>query len=100
MPETPTLSVRGMQSAPNTAVLGGLQRRESKIAKLGLEMGFGGGKKRSETVAGAEAGGGTKTGDDTRSTEEKQNLLGKYLNNVEDLVEDLKETQPFGTMVC
>lgn len=109
MPETPTLSIRGMQSAPNTAIFGGgaggLQRRESKIAKLGLEMGFGGGgggpKRRSETVAGAEAaGGGAATGDETRSTEEKQNLLGKYLNNVEDLVEDLKETQPFGTMVC
>lgn len=98
MPETPTLSIRGMQSAPNTAMLGGPQRRESKIAKLGLEMGFGGAKKRSETVAGSEAT-GPKVEDGTRSMEEKKNLLGKYLNNVEDLVEDLKETQPFGTMV-
>jgi len=27
----------------------------------------------------------------TRTTDEKQTMLGKYLNNVQDLVEDLKE---------
>jgi hypothetical protein len=31
-----------------------------------------------------------------RSTEEKQRLLGRYLSNVEDLVQDLRETTPFG----
>jgi hypothetical protein len=36
---------------------------------------------------------------DTRTTDEKQALLGRYLNNVEDLVEDLKETAPFGATV-
>lgn len=36
----------------------------------------------------------------TKTTEEKQALLGKYLNNVADLVEDLKETAPFGSTVC
>lgn len=38
-------------------------------------------------------------GDDegrTRTMEEKQALLGRYLNNVEDLVEDLRESTPFG----
>lgn len=35
----------------------------------------------------------------TRMTDEKQALLGRYLNNVEDLVEDLKETAPFGATV-
>lgn len=35
----------------------------------------------------------------TRTTDEKQALLGRYLNNVEDLVEDLKETAPFGATV-
>lgn len=35
----------------------------------------------------------------TRTTEEKQSLLGRYLNNVEDLVEDLRETAPFGAML-
>ncbi|KAL9006823.1 MAG: hypothetical protein Q9188_000434 [Gyalolechia gomerana] len=32
----------------------------------------------------------------TRTTDEKQRLLGRYLNNVQDLVDDLKETAPFG----
>lgn len=32
----------------------------------------------------------------TKTTEEKQGLLGRYLNNVEDLVEDLRESAPFG----
>ncbi|KAF2432481.1 cell division control protein 14 [Tothia fuscella] len=31
-----------------------------------------------------------------RSTDEKQKLLGKYLSNVEDLVQDLRESTPFG----
>lgn len=31
-----------------------------------------------------------------RTTNEKQRLLGRYLNNVEDLVQDLKESAPFG----
>jgi len=31
-----------------------------------------------------------------REPEEKQNLLARYLNNVNDLVEDLKESTPFG----
>ena len=35
----------------------------------------------------------------TKTTEEKQALLGRYLNNVEDLVEDLKESAPFGASV-
>ena len=42
--------------------------------------------------------GGRDVGDEggTRSTEEKQGLLGRYLSNVEDMVEDLKESAPFG----
>ncbi|MCJ1272285.1 hypothetical protein MMC21_000071 [Puttea exsequens] len=35
----------------------------------------------------------------TRSTEEKQALLGRHLSNVEDLVEDLRESAPFGVGV-
>lgn len=35
----------------------------------------------------------------TKTTEEKQGLLGRYLSNVEDLVEDLKESAPFGASV-
>lgn len=32
----------------------------------------------------------------TKTTEEKQGLLGRHLSNVEDLVEDLRESAPFG----
>ncbi|KAL9111736.1 MAG: hypothetical protein Q9227_003795 [Pyrenula ochraceoflavens] len=114
MPETPKSQLMSA-SVPNTAVLGvggggrggggGLQRRESKIARMGAEMGIGGGfgKRKVETYAGENvavdnAGSGDGQ-EETRTTEEKQGLLGKYLNNVEDLVEDLRETQPFGTVV-
>ncbi|KAF2138724.1 uncharacterized protein K452DRAFT_276422 [Aplosporella prunicola CBS 121167] len=34
-------------------------------------------------------------GGETRTTEEKQALLGRYLSNVEDLVQDLRENAPF-----
>jgi hypothetical protein len=83
MPETPTTA---SVSLPGTAV--GLQRRESKL---------GGGVGISRTVAGGEGGNGRGA---TKSTEEKQALLGKYLSNVKDLVEDLKETAPFGSTIC
>lgn len=58
--------------------------------------GIGGGLQRSPSKrlgsgAGGEAG--------TKTTEEKQALLGRYLNNVEDLVEDLRESAPFGASV-
>ena len=33
----------------------------------------------------------------TKGTDEKQEMLGKYLGNVDDLVEDLRERMPFGT---
>ncbi|KAL1862243.1 hypothetical protein Plec18167_000969 [Paecilomyces lecythidis] len=88
MPETPTTPAPG-SSAPNTAVLG-LHRSPSKVA---------GPISRSVNVPGA-GGRDSKGGRDTRNTEEKQALLGRYLNNVEDLVEDLKETAPFGSSVC
>lgn len=57
--------------------------------------GVGGGLHRSPSkrLGGGERGGrqvGTKT------TEEKQALLGRHLSNVEDLVEDLRESAPFG----
>jgi hypothetical protein len=34
-----------------------------------------------------------------RSTEEKQHLLGRHLNSVDDLVADLQESVPFGGAV-
>jgi len=35
-----------------------------------------------------------------RSQEEKQYLLGKYLSNVDALVQDLQETAPFHSVAC
>ena len=72
MPETP---FAGKISSPNG---GGLHRSPSKASRIGSR----GGKAEEEG---------------TRTTEEKQGLLGRYLNNVEDLVEDLKESAPFGS---
>ncbi|PGH17597.1 hypothetical protein AJ80_04776 [Polytolypa hystricis UAMH7299] len=85
MPETPSIPIANA-SAPNTAVLG-LQRSPSKIA---------GAFSRSVNAAGDFS---RDTGADTKTTEYKQAILGRYLNNVEDLVEDLKETAPFGGKV-
>jgi hypothetical protein len=81
MPETsPPKPQREIASATNTAVLGGRGRE--------LVAAF---ERRRETVGGGEAG-VSETGDsETRTTEEKQRLLGKHLSNVKDLVEDLRE---------
>lgn len=57
----------------------GLRRSPSKASKLGSV--------ERTKIAGEEG---------TRTTDEKQSLLGRYLNNVQDLVDDLKETAPFG----
>ena len=79
MPETPYIY---SASVPATAVGG--QQSPSKWSR-----------------AYSQSGGGARTGDGfevagTKSTEEKQVLLGRYLNNVEDLVEDLRGSAPFG----
>ena len=37
-----------------------------------------------------------KDAESTRTIDEKQELLGRHLSNVQDLVEDLRETMPFG----
>ena len=78
MPETPIL---GPASPP------ALQRSPSKISSRPMSQ-------SSHTSSGPG-----KMIRDTRTTDEKQALLGRYLNNVEDLVEDLKETAPFGATV-
>lgn len=57
--------------------------------------GAGGGLHRSPSKRlGSGEGGGRQAG--TKTTEEKQGLLGRHLSNVEDLVEDLRESAPFG----
>ncbi|KAA6407638.1 MAG: cell division control 14 [Lasallia pustulata] len=79
MPETPyTYSA----SAPTTAVGG--QRSPSKRSGPYGQSPSGPGASDGSEIAG------------TKSTEEKQALLGQYLNNVEDLVEDLRGSAPFG----
>lgn len=87
MPETP--STPAAASAPNTAAA--LQR-----CSAGKPLGA---FERRSTAGGAEDGGGVE-GEGTRSTEEKQRMLGRYLSNVEDLVQDLRENAPFAEMVC
>lgn len=90
MPETP--STPAAASAPNTAAA--LQRCSPSKPLGAFE--------RRSTVGGAEGGGGggVEEGEGTRSTEEKQRMLGRYLSNVEDLVQDLRENAPFAEMVC
>ena len=82
MPEMPAPKMANSASATNTAILGG--RGKEVIAAF---------DRRRETVNGPEGGGAKAvgTGGSIRTTEEKQNLLGKHLSNVQDLVEDLKE---------
>ncbi|KAK4997079.1 hypothetical protein LTR66_003430 [Elasticomyces elasticus] len=93
MPETAAASASASASAPIMAVL---QRSPSKL--LGAAKG-------AATHAGGGGGaGGDDGGEDgekmTRTTEEKQRMLGRYLNNVDELVQDLRENAPFGAAVC
>jgi Cell division control protein 14, SIN component len=79
MPEAPQPQFKVSASATNTAVLGG--RGRELVAAFE--------RNRRETIGGVD-----KTGDSgkTKNTEEKQKMLGKYLGNVDDLVEDLRES--------
>ena len=83
MPEAPLPALTSV-SAPTTAVL---QRSPSEV---------GGGQSRSVNGAGAD---GSSYGQGTKTMEEKQGLLGRYLGNVEDLVDDLRDSAPFGGAV-
>lgn len=84
LPETPTIAAT---SAPNTAVGGiaGLNRSPSKLLSA---------FERRTMHIGAD-GTDIPREEPTRTTDEKQRLLGKYLSNVEDLVQDLKDSAPF-----
>ncbi|KAI9734587.1 MAG: hypothetical protein M1834_002188 [Cirrosporium novae-zelandiae] len=78
MPETPAMTMAS--AAPSVAV--GLQRTPSKMQD-----------RRHSTAMGSPRK------DVAKTTEEKQEMLGRYLNNVEDLVEDLQDSAPFGGTV-
>jgi len=84
MPETPSIP-----SANNTtSVPAMLQRSPSKLAGAFNRTESGGGRKRADSES-----------EITRSTDEKKQLLSRYLNNVDDLVADLQENIPFGGAV-
>ena len=68
-------------------------------AERGCNGGGGGGLQRSPSK---RQGNGARDPNQlgTKTTEEKQALLGRYLSNVEDLVEDLREGVAFGAVVA
>ena len=78
MPETPSIpSANGTVSVPSM-----LQRSPSKLAGAFGRMDA---RKRADSE-----------NSNTRSTAEKQELLGRFLNSVDDLVADLNEGSAFG----
>jgi hypothetical protein len=86
MPETPSIP----SAVATASVPAMLQRSPSKLAgAFNNRTDHGAGRKRADSES-----------DTTRTTEEKQNLLARYLNNVNDLVEDLKESTPFGGVLA
>jgi hypothetical protein len=88
MPEAAVISA--VTSAPNTAVL---QRRPSK-----LNNAFAGHARTHSGDPGGEMDVDEET--TTKPMAEKQRLLGRYLNNVDELVQDLQESAPFGVAVA
>ncbi len=81
MPETPSIP-----SANSTvSIPAALQRSPSRLVGAFSRTDTGAGRRRADSESEA-----------TRSQEEKQSLLTRYLNNVDDLVADLRESAPFG----
>jgi hypothetical protein len=84
MPETPSIP----SASATVSVPAMLQRSPSKLA---------GAFNRADTGHRKRADSESET---VRSTEEKQALLGRYLNSVDELVADLRESTPFGGVLC
>jgi hypothetical protein len=84
MPETPSIP----SSSATVSVPAMLQRSPSKLAGA-FNRTESGGRRRADSES-----------ECTRTTEEKQGLLGRYLHSVDELVNDLRETTPFGGVVC
>lgn len=83
MPESPA---RGTKRVANTE---NLQQSPSKLTEASAG--------HTRTHSGDSRGGMDPDGPShSRTTEEKQRSLGRYLNNVADLVHDLGESAPFG----
>lgn len=87
MPEVPSIPSAGARDS----VPAMLQRSPSKLAKA---FAFGEGRNGRPRSSDSSDGGAT------RSQEEKQALLGRHLNSVEELVKDLRQSTPFGGVVC
>jgi hypothetical protein len=87
MPETPSIP----SATPRDSLPGLLQRSPSKLAKA-----------FSSTSGSSKDDNGrprSSSGCATRSQEEKQALLGRHLNSVEELVKDLRQNTLFGGAV-
>lgn len=81
MPETPSIPCANS----TVSVPAMLQRSPSKLAGAFNRTETGVGRKRADSED-----------DITKTTEEKQALLGRFLSSVDDLVADLRESTPFG----
>jgi hypothetical protein len=94
LPEAPVLSsvekAATTNGVPAALEGGGLHRSPSKLLR-GFSSGGAGGRKRADSE---------EEPDGTRSTRQKEAMLGHHLNNVADLVKDLREMTPFGGVVC
>ncbi|TDZ26877.1 Cell division control protein 14 [Colletotrichum orbiculare MAFF 240422] len=91
MPEVPSAS-----PAPSPRTVPGHHHQRSSPSKLAAAAaGFG-----NSTASDAQHYARSREDGDTLTTEEKQELLGRHLNNVEDLVKDLRTCAPFGGVVC
>lgn len=86
MPETPSIP----SAAARDSMPGLLQRSPSKLAKAFSTSGA----NKDENGRPRSAGEGI-----TRSQEEKQALLGRHLNSVEELVKDLRQNTLFNGVV-
>ena len=87
MPESAEgMGARTSSSMPNTALL---QRSPSKMVGFGQQQ-------HARTHSGDNAGsGGFDEDDGTRSMEEKKELLGRYIGDVEELVDSMRENGMF-----
>jgi len=85
MPETPSIP----SASATISVPAIIQRSPSKLAGAFNRTDIGARRPRADSES-----------ESTKPTEEKQQLLGRYLNSVDDLVADLRESAPFGGAVC
>ena len=99
MPETPSIPSAGSARDGVPAIL---QRSPSKLAKAFATSTNGNGVAGAGD-AGRNGAGRPRSSDSdgmTRTQEEKQALLGRHLNSVDELVKDLQHCTPFGGVVC